>query len=1077
MPPKPRNLHETVIDRRSFLLSTLGASTGLIWQGCSCSEDGPTAKPSLVSDAGIDAAEAGVDGATVEGGVDAGTKSAFGTLRTLRDVIRSSPDHLAARAAEAIATKDPLRVIRWVRDSIAVLPPPDANTAAVDAVRWGPAATLRAGAGTLRERAELLAAMLQAMGATTKVVRAARPTSVSLAALYGTSPPAFTPDDVLFARFVATPEGAPFAKLNAPSTGPDPTAVTNTLSGVLPAGTAVAKAPFDGDDPVVPIVEYTLGGSTRWAFAMGSVDEVSSSPASLGGALIDPTYPTVSVRVLAQLGDVPGVPTSATGVELAAGTWTADQVAGQRLTIAFVPPDPSNAPAPTEEMPIRVAALTLQGQPQDGTEAGSAYTLFRPALATEPTAGFTGAPFTLSGVQFAVNADGSLAGPYGDMQKLASSAHDAAVASVSTLEVVTNGGAFPDVQLTVRALDGSGSPVFGLGVGDFTVTDESKTQQALLVSNAKVGDVRVLVAYDCSGSIQWPTPADKTAFDNAIAQALVSSAAKSPFELAVTPLGGSASAASFTAPVATDIVAAVTGCVGFSELWTSLGQVAVDAGVSAVIIVSDFNASDTPASIPGLQQRLAASGLEVALIPTTGAMQTVIDQIVAVAGATQLDPTATDFGAKLDDFVTKATQRVTTSGYRFTYRLPSDQLTTATTRTAAVALAKRQTIRASGTYTVPAVDQRGLRGVAGLSLEIRVGPDTVTRWLSGPRANRFGNFPTPVAADLADTESLLNGHVTVAFEPGSPTVAANLDDLVSGVLSTEPILRAVGMPGPAALEASTTFHPYGSGLAALVDPVKRFDSGPVVAPRALKVVIESRFASGGDLFDRFDLVPELNRAVAASTDAAASFAAVMATSVGASLREGAVGFSSADKLAAASLQYLAAGAAVTTLTGFAATDLTRWSSILDQYGDYHRLIPKDPTLEALWIIDPATGSTFAVYLDGTGGSCRHAQWNQDLQAAMVVLNLCASYKTMVCKGMRGFACVGAEAATVFAGAAATFAAWYLDSVSYRDVMAIIIAFIASVAGDPAMNAASLGIGTGLALAEASNSIDQECRYR
>src|SRR6185369_3419662 len=184
-----------------------------------------------------------------------------------------------------------------------------------------------------------LAAMLDAMGATTKVVRAARPSNVSLDAIYGTSPPAFAPEAAQLASFVATPQGAPFAKIADPSTDPDPTTLTKTLAALLPAGTAVAKTPFDGDDPIVPIVEYTLGGSTRWAFAMGSVDDVSSAPASLSAALVAPTYPTVSVRVLAQLGDVPGVAASGTGVELAAGTWTTDQVAGQRLTIAFVPPD------------------------------------------------------------------------------------------------------------------------------------------------------------------------------------------------------------------------------------------------------------------------------------------------------------------------------------------------------------------------------------------------------------------------------------------------------------------------------------------------------------------------------------------------------------------------------------------------------------------------------------------------------------------------------------------------------------------------------------------------------------------
>lgn len=247
MPPKPRALDQTVIDRRSFLLSTLGASAGLIWQGCSCSDDGSPAKP--ISDAGIDAAkaaEAGMDGAAVEGGVDGGITPVFDTLRTLRDVVRSSPDQLAARAAEAIAAKDPLRVIRFVRDSIAVLPPPDAIIAAVDAVRWGPAATLRAGAGTLRERAELLAAMLEATGATAKVVRAARPTGVSLAALYATSPPAFAPDAARLARLAATPGGAPFAKLDAPSSDPDPTTLTKTLAGTADDRVRSARSKSDG---------------------------------------------------------------------------------------------------------------------------------------------------------------------------------------------------------------------------------------------------------------------------------------------------------------------------------------------------------------------------------------------------------------------------------------------------------------------------------------------------------------------------------------------------------------------------------------------------------------------------------------------------------------------------------------------------------------------------------------------------------------------------------------------------------------------------------------------------------------
>jgi hypothetical protein len=571
----------------------------------------------------------------------------------------------------------------------------------------------------------------------------------------------------------------------------------------------------------------------------------------------------------------------------------------------------------------------------------------------------------------------------------------------------------------------------------------------------------------------WPTPADKTAFDDAIAQALVSSAAKNPFKVFVTTLGGSASPSAFVDPVASDIVAFASNCVSFSDLWTTLGQVALDAGVSAVIIVSDFVASDDPNAIPGLQQRLAASGLQVALIPVATADQATIDQIVTIAGATQLDPTATDFQTKLDDFVTTATERVTNSGYRFFYRVPSDQQTAATTRTASVALAKKSTVTASGTYTVPATDQRGLRGVAGLSLEIRVGAVTATRWLSGPHATRFGTFPTPTATDLANTEALLNGQVTVAFEPGSPTTAANMDDVVSGVLSTEPIFHTIGMPGPAGLDAAMTFHQYGTRLAALVDPVKRFDSGPVVAPQGLKVVIESKFASGSDVVDRFDLAPELNGAVAASTDGAASFAAVMAATVGASLREGAVGFSSADKLSTATLQLVAAGATATTLTGFTAGDLQLWAALLDQYSDHHRLVPTDPTLRAFWVVDAATGSTFSIYLDGTGGSCDDAKWNGELQLDMLVLSIYATYKSLVCeKG--GLACVGATAATVFAGVAAFFGGWYLDEASYLDLAVLIITLIAVKKGSNGLGVIATGLGAVLAIGETRDSIKNEC---
>jgi hypothetical protein len=265
-------------------------------------------------------------------------------------------------------------------------------------------------------------------------------------------------------------------------------------------------------------------------------------------------------------------------------------------------------------------------------------------------------------VQFTANADGSLAGPYGDIQNLDSSAHDAAVAAVSTIEVVANGGAFPDVQLTVRALDGSGAPVFGLGVNDFAVTDESKAQQALLVSNARAVGVRVLVAYDCSLSIVWPTPADKTAFNNP-RTGVVSSAAKNPFarRYAARRQRRSIVLQSCRERHRCFRIGLRVSPICGSRL-AGRGRCGVPQSSSCRISTPRIRRTRSRAAAG-----LAASGLEVA-DPTAGETD-VIDQIVS-RGGHPADPTATDFAIKLDDFVTKATERVTTSGYRFSYRVP-----------------------------------------------------------------------------------------------------------------------------------------------------------------------------------------------------------------------------------------------------------------------------------------------------------------------------------------------------------------------------------------------------------------------
>ena len=118
-----------------------------------------------------------------------GTKKASGGLMgwdwivAARDASRASPDHLSARAAEIVATKDFTRAVRFVRDNVRVAPPASSFDDAVSGVRWGADGALRAGLGTQRERADLLAAMLTAMGATATVKPAMLPAAVDAKAI------------------------------------------------------------------------------------------------------------------------------------------------------------------------------------------------------------------------------------------------------------------------------------------------------------------------------------------------------------------------------------------------------------------------------------------------------------------------------------------------------------------------------------------------------------------------------------------------------------------------------------------------------------------------------------------------------------------------------------------------------------------------------------------------------------------------------------------------------------------------------------------------------------------------------
>lgn len=124
-------------------------------------------------------------------------KPLFDVWREVSDAVRTSESHLQARADALVEDGTAEEVYELVRDDVVTLPAAKHGMGdQTRVVRWGPRATLRGGAGTMREQAELLAELYERMGYETRLRLGSEP--LGEAALRGLlfSPPdlAFDPD-------------------------------------------------------------------------------------------------------------------------------------------------------------------------------------------------------------------------------------------------------------------------------------------------------------------------------------------------------------------------------------------------------------------------------------------------------------------------------------------------------------------------------------------------------------------------------------------------------------------------------------------------------------------------------------------------------------------------------------------------------------------------------------------------------------------------------------------------------------------------------------------------------------------
>ena len=932
------------ISRREFLAAANAAALLLLVESCSL---GPLARKAAASPA-----------------VPAGATPQEQALRLMLQAIRSSPDHLALRAEDMVAAKDADRIVQFVRDHIAAIPPFAASDDARTARRWGSAATLRGGVGTLRERADVLADLLTRAGFKATVGVAARPGGIGVEELYRARLTDFAPDEprVRLAESILRRAGLPApASPQASPPAPDP---LEAILSALPATTQVGRVRDDLLPAQVPVVSFQDGAKTRYAFALGDLGVSDSAPSGLhvAGGPDDLRKVAITVSAVAS----PALGSATPGgklMDLVSGTWPADQVVGRQVLLTF---PPVQGPLTLLEsslaaLPVRAPLLLVQAGEPSGRPS-------QDLLASGP-------PITVQGDVLASpgGASTDLAGPFGTIAALSDSDRRRLAAGVRSIRAVANAASFPEVEVDVAVTDGAGVPVNGLDGQAFAVAEGGKAVDGftLFSGTAVQQRARVLLVYDAAFQDMWPSATAKASFESSITQALVAQAARTPFDVQVIGLGAAPDPQRWGPPQAGQLSAALgAASESADDPWKTVGGAALDQGVAAIVLVSDMDPLDADARlVPTYERRLAASRVPVLVAPVGHVDEPTASRILSAGGGIRLDPADPATPAKIAAWIGPLVTGWIGGGYRIRYTAPASG---AAQRTVTVGVAQGTAPVATATYSVP---DRPVPppSFAGLYVTIRFGGMSTFRRIAGVEMTEGGAVLGPLddPAAIAETRAALNGITTIAIEPGTPTRAAVLDDVVTSMLSVEPI-RALGKATPkqvvkVASAAGVRRTPIALAMMLMLEP-----SAPGAVFGLRTVILQERSLAPGTLEAHADFAVGANEVVPLVADRHAAFRAVAATSLTSSFAESLVlPVSAYDRLSGRSLLAISSGdyAAINTyMASVPPSKAAAWNAAFKLYADFAVAVPHAGEVDALWVVEPATGAVKAVLLDGTGGA-------------------------------------------------------------------------------------------------------------
>ncbi len=897
----------------------------------------------------------GSGGGGAGGGGGAPVRDAFDAWRELQADLRASPDHLPARAGALVAARDVAGLHAFVRDEIAVYPgAADSFGNPVTTVRWGTRATLRGGAGTLREKAELLKELYERAGLEAAVVEGVPDASVDPRAIL-VQPvrrhfaPATTPAEAEELReLLGIAEGSHLPRPIDPDAAASDALADQLLALVPPSAPGPA---FDFSIARMPLVRVVVDGAETFAnpsvpgAAFGEPRTVDTPTTARGAS------PADAVEVLLEAAHSEDPHARFPLVERRFG---ADEVAGRTVSLSFAP---AVAAAEANRVAVRdvtalVPVLAVRGDGLSDEEAA--------ALSAD------GEPLTVDGARYGTGPGGEV---LLDGTPLAQGPSDPArLAEVAELRVRLRAARFPHVELLVQALRADGTNVPGLAADAFRVADGGVERPAL-VRRTRAPPPRILFLFDRSASIP-PAYLDQAAdFGHSIAAPVLAE-----FPGAQVRVAGLAyTRPSYAGPwVSTieevDAQLAALGGVG-SELWANLAELAKERP-TLVVLVTDGDVVPEDA-LEARERAAIASGAPVLAIGVGPVVPETFETVVSLTGGEVLydvDP-PTAAAATLERIRDHAVE-----DYRLTYEAP---LEGPAPRPVALAFDGGR-LSAEASYEPPAVPAPP-PGLVGLYLTVRAGGHQTTRTLVGFDELQAARPEVPEAA-LREARGALFGRWTIAFEAGPAPLSVLLDRRLEERLRAEAGWDAAVAGDEAGVQAAheRPLNRTPADLLAFAAALPRARQDALTFPTGLRVAVASFRPVFGERSVRALDVLALAPYRTAHDDPAVAYELTLRRTAFVGVLE--------SGLRPLSTRALLEGLPLAAVDPLDAGELgDAWHRPVAPYrGGYTLVAPTGGAPLAFWAIDDETGTVLGILPDGSGGA---AEVEQALEDTLTILDM------------------------------------------------------------------------------------------